>query len=288
VDLGETGPISFSLILDRMFAVYRRYFFLLIGVAGLPYLILAAIALLFVMAIGMLGTPAAPAPAAASPPGASAVMMVIGVAIVVGGIFLVGASMAWVATSAAVWDLQMGKRPTIRSAYGLALRRLGTIVVAGFLGILAVAAGYILLIIPGIIVLQSISLSSAIIAAEDTGPVETLKRSWRLTEGYRWKIFVTGFLCGIISMAFGYMFQIPALLLMAFVSTPGGAPTWAIATYILAYLVGWVLPAPLLAIALSLIYYDARVRKEGFDLQRMLDALPPAAGTQAPQTPAVS
>jgi len=288
VDLGDTGPISFSQILDRMFSVYRRYFFLLIGVAGLPYLILAAIGLIFVMAIGMMGTPATPGPASVFVPGAPDLTMVLGVAFVIGGIFLVGASLAWVATSAAVWDLQMGKRPTIRSAYGLALRRLGTILVAGFLGILAVAAGYILLIIPGIIVGLSISLSSAILAAEDTGPVETLKRSWQLTGGYRWKIFVTIFLCGIISTAFGYMFQIPALLLMAFVSTPGGAPAWAIATYILAYLVGWALPAPLLAIALSLIYYDARVRKEGFDLQRMLDTLPPGAGAAAPQAPAVS
>ncbi|HLX00381.1 MAG TPA: hypothetical protein VKR82_17205 [Candidatus Acidoferrales bacterium] len=288
MDLGDAGPISFSQILDRMFAVYRRYFFLLIGVAGLPYLILAAIGLIFVVASGMLGTLATPAPAAARVPMAFYATMFLGLIILVWGIFLVGASLAWVATSAAVWDLQMGKRPTIRSTYRLALRRLGTIVVAGFLAILAMMAGFILLIIPGIIVWLSISLSGAILAAEETGPVETLKRSWRLTEGYRWKIFVTIFLCGIISMAFGYMFQIPALLLMAFVSNSGGPPAWAIAIYILAYLVGWVLPAPLLAIALSLIYYDSRVRKEGFDLQRMLDTLPSAAGAAAPQTPAVS
>ncbi len=288
MDLGDTGPISFSQILDRMFSVYRRYFFLLIGVAGLPYLILAAIGLIFVMASGILGTLATPASAAARAPTVPDVTMFLGVIILVWGIFLVGASLAWVATSAAVWDLQMGKRPTIRSAYRLALRRLGTIVVAGFLAILAMMAGFILLVVPGIIVWLSISLSGAILAAEETGPLETLKRSWRLTEGYRWKIFVTMFLCSIISMAFGYMFQIPALILMAFVSTSGGAPAWAIAIYILAYLMGWVLPAPLLAIALCLIYYDARVRKEGFDLQRMLDTLPSVAGAAAPQTPAVS
>ena len=61
----------------------------------------------------------------------------------------------------------------------------------------------------------------------------------------------------------------------------------AFLVFIVIVALSWYLPAPLLAIALCLIYYDARVRKEGFDLQRMLDALPPPAGG-APPAPAVS
>ena len=54
------------------------------------------------------------------------------------------------------------------------------------------------------------------------------------------------------------------------------APIWFGIISILASILGAVIPAPLIAIASCLIYYDARVRKEGFDLQRLLDELPPA------------
>ncbi len=37
--------------------------------------------------------------------------------------------------------------------------------------------------------------------------------------------------------------------------------------------VGGAISGPLLVIALALLYYDTRVRKEGFDLQLMMDSL---------------
>jgi hypothetical protein len=46
-----------------------------------------------------------------------------------------------------------------------------------------------------------------IASLENRGPVETLKRSWNLTKGYRWNIFaatlVMGLLCGAVNIPAG-------------------------------------------------------------------------------------
>ena len=184
--------------------------------------------------------------------------------------------MASVGTYAAVWDIQTGRTPGIRRAYRSAWTHLGSAVIAGILSSMATAAGFVLLIIPGIIVWLALSLAYPIVVAEDTGGTDSLSRSWELTKGYRWKIFVAGLVYIAVSVAITYGIQLPVILASAFVFTAGSAPIWFAVVSALSSILGAVLPAPLLAIGLCVIYYDARVRKEGFDLQRLLDELPPA------------
>jgi hypothetical protein len=83
-------------------------------------------------------------------------------------------------------------------------------------------------------------------------------------------------------MAITYGIQLPVILVSAFVFAQGSAPIWFSIVSGLASVLGAVLPAPLLAIASCVIYYDARVRKEGFDLQQLLNELPPVGGEAAP------
>lgn len=284
MDLTESGPISFSMMLDRMFSVYRRFFLSLVGVAAVPYLFLGGIFSLSILAAGS-SAPTRTHPGS-GPPAPVAADVFIGFAIIFGMFGLIS-SFAWVATSVAVWDIQMGLRPRIARAYWFTLKRIGTILVAGFLGLIAVLAGYALLVIPGIIILLSISLTSVVIAAEGKGPIDSLMRSWELSIGYRWRILGTMFVCGIFSAIIGYAMLIPGAITLSVASSGGTQPIWATILFFLVYTLGLALPAPLLAIALCLIYYDARVRKEGFDLQRMLDTLPAATGAAAPQTPAI-
>jgi hypothetical protein len=60
--------------------------------------------------------------------------------------------------------------------------------------------------------------------------------------------------------------------------------------------IGGAVSGPLMVIALTLLYFDARVRKEGLDLQLLManlqqgtpdSVMPPAAIPGAPQEPAV-
>ncbi len=53
----------------------------------------------------------------------------------------------------------------------------------------------------------------------------------------------------------------------------GVMPFWLQAPMAVTGGVGGAISGPLLVIALALLYYDTRVRKEGFDLQLMMDSL---------------
>ena len=53
----------------------------------------------------------------------------------------------------------------------------------------------------------------------------------------------------------------------------------------LAEFIGGTVAGPIATIALVLVYYDQRVRKEAFDLQMMMDALGQAVPQQAAAAP---
>jgi hypothetical protein len=71
--------------------------------------------------------------------------------------------------------------------------------------------------------------------------------------------------------------QIPLALAAGVSAVRGGtAPFWVQGVSLLGSFVISSLIGPLLTIALALVYYDERVRKEGFDLEHMLEQLGPA------------
>jgi hypothetical protein len=277
--ISEIGPLTLGEILDRMFSIYRKNFLLLVGIAGIPYAFLIVIGS-FIGGIFAVTNRTDPGVARIGIAPAAGVI-IVGV-VMVGLIFLLGVIVASLGTYAAAWDIQVGRKPGIRRAYRVAWSHLGAAILAGILSFLAMAAGLFLLVIPGIIVCLALSLIYPVIVAEDSGGFDALSRSWELTKGYRWKIFVAGLVYFAVSIAITYGIQIPVILVSAFVFPQDSAPIWFTIISAFASILGSVLPAPLLAIASCLIYYDARVRKEGFDLQRLLDELPPEGAAPAP------
>lgn len=55
---------------------------------------------------------------------------------------------------------------------------------------LAITAGFILFIIPGIIIALGLTMSSIIVIDSDLGPVDAVKKSWEMMKGYKWNYFV--------------------------------------------------------------------------------------------------
>jgi len=98
----------------------------------------------------------------------------------------------------------------------------------------------------------------------------------KLTKGARGRIWLVLLLTVILNLGL-------TLALLAAVGAIGVATRSALlaATTLIAgqFLLG-TLVAPILTIALVLIYYDQRVRKEAFDLQLMMDSL----GLSSPPT----
>jgi hypothetical protein len=82
---------------------------------------------------------------------------------------------------------------------------------ASILVLLAVMAGFILLIIPGIIVGLGLSLTGYLVIDKGLGPVAAIKESWRLTKGHKWQILGFVALMALVNVL-GFVLLIVGLL----------------------------------------------------------------------------
>lgn len=119
---------------------------------------------------------------------------------------------------------------------------------------------------------------------EDLKIHPSLKRSYALTKGSLGRIFVMLLLVGVVMMIVQYAVLIPLLFLTV---KNHGAITLAsrILTPVSSFLSGSIV-MPIIAIALTLFYYDQRIRKEGYDVQWLIeqtaDSTTPAPASAGP------
>jgi Membrane domain of glycerophosphoryl diester phosphodiesterase len=113
-------------------------------------------------------------------------------------------------------------------------------------------------------------------ALEHLGGFKALRRSWRLSRGCRMRILGVSVAIAIIGNILGW--AVYFLMLWAWRDLFShwhlggmGRNFLSIATYFLYGAIATFV-APLLPIAVTLFYYDQRVRKEGYDLERMMEA----------------
>jgi hypothetical protein len=114
----------------------------------------------------------------------------------------------------------------------------------------------------------------AVIIFENTGIGEAMSRSSNLSKGLKGHIFVTVFLAGAVG-AVGY-------IIVGFIA--GLLTSFSTYAQMLVEALGFTIVVPIFPIAIVLLYYDARIRKEGFDIQLMAQAVDgSAAATTKPQ-----
>lgn len=145
----------------------------------------------------------------------------------------------------------------LRSTSGLR----GSLVAVQIASGLLVLIGLILLVVPGLIVLAWTAVAVPVVVIERLGYSKAIERSRALARG-RW-----GHVVGTMLLSWGLAF----LLLVG-----GGVIAGIIGSIgemLVELLFAVALPVP--AIAMSLLYYDLRVRTESADLDAMISALPP-------------
>lgn len=148
---------------------------------------------------------------------------------------------------------------TIAETYRYGFARLGSILLVAVLVVLAVAGGFVLLIIPGIIVLTRLWVSMPAVVIEDRRGREALRRSWNLVKGYSWPVFGAIIVSGLLTGLFG------TLLAAVFPDNLAGEA--------IAQTIATTLATPYSVLVGILIYLSLRVRKEGYgieDLERDL------------------
>ena len=202
--------------------------------------------------------------------------------------------LAEAATTRAVSDRYLDQPASIGSSYAAAIRRLVPLITQSlilFLGFAIVFAAAVLVIVilaaasPGagiavaiflglglialaLLVYVRTSLAAPAIVLENLSGWRGLVRSWRLVEGMFWRIFGIRLLIALIT---GIISGIVVLLL-----TVPGAALGGNARFMLqqaASAIASVFISPITYIAVTLLYYDARIRKEGFDIEMLAKSL---------------
>ena len=180
----------------------------------------------------------------------------------------------------AVSELYLGRKITIAEAYRRVFPNLWkliwTFILVGlFVGAIYIG-GLILCILPGIVgyvwAWTILLFAWPVVVLEGTWGPEALRRSHYLVKDYFWRILGTWIVLGLIVGLAAQAIAVPVqLICMAALGEKQPLLAQAI-TQSVAMAVT-LLIRPVNIIGIVLLYYDARIRKEGFDLQVMAAAL---------------
>lgn len=227
-------PRSATEIIDASFQLLRHHYTQLVAVAVvalLPYIVVVAVA------GGSAGDPS------------SAIILLLAQ-------FLC-AALAEAAVILAVSDAYLEGSVDIHRSLVATASRLPTIILAGILRGLAAMIGFLLFIFPGVYVALRTFAITAVVVLEGKSAADAMSRSWSLAKGEVGKVFVTLLLAWMI-------FLVLYVLLFMLVSLLAARNPRAV-QLVVAILMALVYP--ITGVVTTILYYDIRVRREGFDLE---------------------
>lgn len=313
-------PMSAGLVLDRTFQIYRSHFAVLAGVG----MLLPALLLLLRLAFVPLGYPPRNGTVVRDPVLFWTLFLEYSGSWVL--VYMIGHALTGAATVYAVSKLHLGETVTIAECYrktlprfwsvlriawniylrfagaGLATYIACVLVLVGWAAVSAIAmAGaakglfvtlaVILGIAAGLAGLfwmcylyakYCLAVPACVVEALPARPA--LRRSRFLAKGSIRKIILIYLLMFILSLALSIVLWLPGQLYLAFFRRSYLIP---ILLKSLGSFVAGVLAGPIGTIAVALVYYDQRIRKEAFDLQWMMESMGqsnPPAPSESPIT----
>ena len=296
-------PMTLGQVLDTTFSLYKRNFWLFAGITALPFLLI----LLFQIVVAAVGNPVG-RDGQSTALSADLIGRVLAGAAIGAIFYLVILGYTQAATIFAVSDLYLARSATVRGSFGKVGPRilrimlifliaiiaaiLAILVVSLFVGIIVAVFRSPLLIFPALIVVavpllilccrMALWIPSAML--ENVGAVSSFQRSMHLTQGYALQIFLIYLLVGALTHAAMLIFQLPFFAVAAkFAAARQALPFGIAVLQDLAGFVSNVLVGPIGTIAISLMYYNLRVRKEAFDIQHLMNSLgaTPSSGAAA-------
>jgi len=145
---------------------------------------------------------------------------------------------------------------------------------AGTLGLFLIAAGFLLLVaalgIAVVYVLLRLCLLAPALIVEGKGSGGAISRSWRLTRGSALKALGLFFIAITLVTVISAVVVGPTQAIMFFdVSKGAMIPQAIVVVNVLVSTLVNTLLMPITSIVAILLYYDIRIRKEGFDLEML-------------------
>jgi hypothetical protein len=264
-------PLEIGDLLDETFRMYRRHFFLFAGISVILSIPVAAAAgYVFFSVFANLAQQAA----SNQVPDLGPAIVSLVVFFV---LYLVLYPLLYGAITYATCESALGRPVTFWAALGSAVRRY--IHIVGYFLVLGLMVLFFCLFPLWIWISVAWVLVMPVMFIEQKGLFSAMGRSWRLVEGRWWRTFLIVFLMGIlievVASALGAFLFLAQTLLQVFVSSYVSLAISETANIIVSSLV-----TPIFQIAIVLIYFDLRVRKEALDLFQLAQHLgtpPPAA-----------
>jgi hypothetical protein len=179
-----------------------------------------------------------------------------------------------------VSDAYLGRERSLGAVLRAVFSRFGSIWRVAFMKNVMIGLGLLLLVVPGVIafIMSFAMVPAVMIEGASTG--DSFDRSRALARGH-WGRILGAQLLGFVLMYlayFGALFGIGLLFGMV------GGLSEAAAELLSQALLTALYPLP--ATVTVLLYYDVRIRKEAFDLQMLIDAVPAIETAAAPPVPA--
>lgn len=269
----DLRPLGVGEMVDGAIRLFRTNFLTLIKISGVVLGPIAVIQLVATVAVGpvdmmsmmVVDPEATPAEVFGPLIPIYSVLAVTGILSFLGSVLVQGASIT------ALAQVYQGIEPDWRASLQAGLRRFVPLTVSTILLSLGSAFGLIFCLVPGVFLFAMWSVSPAALVTEQLGPVAALRRSFRLVKGRFWPVLgaiVLGYLLYIVvSQIVGAITSV-----FTFMGAMNEAQFSFLPTVVGSALVS-VVSAPFLAAMVTIIYFDLRVRKEGYDLELMASDL---------------
>jgi hypothetical protein len=224
---------------DAAFQIYRREpvaFVLGLGLIYAPWLVISAI-------IGLQGDPA-------NPPALSSLAVAA-----LGNLVVYG--LAQGVTAVLAREVYFDRPADIALAFRTVFSRFGDLIGAMLLAGFVIGFATIFLILPGLYAYSRLFAIKQAVLFENLSPTAAASRSSRLSVGLKRHILNTMILVFLIAIAVGF---------------GGGMLSGLFGSFILRLVFTTCLSVviyPMLGITEALLYYDTRIRREGFDVEYM-------------------
>ena len=143
-----------------------------------------------------------------------------------------------------VSDVRDGRRDqTVGDLFSAASPYILPLIGFGILAGIGIAIGFVLILIPGLILLTFWSVGAPAIVVEGVGPIDAFGRSWRLVRGQAWSVF------GVLLLVF--LIVVIAQAILGAIGAAIGAGGFIVAAIIAA-----AITAPVYALAVSVLFFD--------------------------------
>jgi hypothetical protein len=162
----------------------------------------------------------------------------------------------------------LGGEETVGSALRATGRKTGSLLGAWFLVHVLELIGGALCLLPGLLFMALFVAVAPAIVIEDLGPIRGMRRSWRLTAPRLFPVLGVALVAGLLASAVGNALGAVPTFVALLVGLKYAWPLLAAGSILSA-----LITTPFVAIVATLLYFDGRIRQEGFDLQVMADEL---------------